>query len=33
MTYTRNDEKFDAAMKSADASRREFEANWDAAGA
>ena len=33
MTYTRNDEKFDAAMKSVEARRRKLEANGYAAGA
>lgn len=33
MTYIRNDEKFDAAMKSLEARRRKVEANGYAAGA
>ena len=33
MTYTRDDEKFDAAMKSVEARRRKVEANGYAAGA
>ena len=33
MTYIRNDEKFDAAMKSVEARRRKVEANGYAAGA
>ena len=33
MTYKRNNEKFDAAMKSLEARRRKFEANGYAVGA
>ena len=33
MTYIRNDEKFDAAMKSLEARRKKVEANGYAAGA
>ena len=32
MTYTRNDKKFDAAMKSVEARRKKVEANGFAAG-